>query len=325
MPFILSNNGFITGVVFIKDAVEQEGSMAAEILVTGATGTVGRILVRDLALRGTEVRAGVHTPEKFDYIKMSGIEDARLEFGDNATLDRALQDIHTVIIITPFAREQVEFTRRIVDRARTISSIKHIIDLSILGAGDMPGSKFTRWHYEAEKYIEMSGIPYTFLRPNLYMQNFVVYVQPAGNFMYIPLDGARVSYIDVRDVAAVATEIAIQGKEHYGAVYELTGPESLSMDEVAQILTDEIGSHISYIPIPDDTARHVIESTGTPQWMAEGMIELFGMQKMGRYSKVNDFVENILGRKAISFDRFAHDYSTVFKALVQHERQTHLH
>lgn len=299
--------------------------MAAEILVTGATGTVGRVLVRDLVHQGVEVRAGIHTPDKLDYIKMSGVEPARFDFTDNLTIDKALQGISTVVLVIPFAREQVEYTRRIVDRMRLFPDVKQVIKLSMLGADDEPGTKFTRWHREGEKYIEYSGIPFTFVRANSFMQNFMKYVQPSGNFIYMPLDNCKVSYIDVRDVAMVLAEITINRNQHLGKIYEITGPESLTMDTIAEILTRVTSNHIGYINISEETSRHAFESIGTPSWLVEGMLELYAMQRTNRCAIVTSDVEDITSSKGITFDRFAHDFSTIFRALVQLEHHTYLY
>ena len=297
--------------------------MAAKILVTGATGSVGKALINELVEKGKEVRAAIHTPEKYDYIKTSGVEPVSLEFGDFATIDRALQDIESLFLITPIAREEVEFARRIVDRAR-MWGVGHIVRLSMLNAEDIPGTQFTRWHRQAEYYIEESGIPYTFIRPNAYMQNFLRYVQPSGSFIAMPLDNKKVSYIDVRDIGAVGAEVLIGGKDFFGRTLELTGPDPITMDDVTDALSKEIRSHIGYISIPEDIARHIFESIGTPDWMAEGLLELYALQREEKNSIVTSTVEDITGRKPQAFDKFARDYMNAFIAIVKHEHHSFL-
>jgi uncharacterized protein YbjT (DUF2867 family) len=292
--------------------------MTAKILVTGATGSVGRILVRELIKKCKDVRAGIHTSDKSVYIKMSGVETVSLEFGDYATIDNALQDIKSLFLITPIAREEVEFARRMIDRAR-VWGVEHIVKLSMLNAASVPGTQFTRWHKQAENYIEESGIPYTFLRPNVFMQNFLRYVQPSGNLVAMPLNNAKVSYIDVRDVAAVGAEVLACGKDFFGKTLELTGPDAITMDDVADVLSKEVRSHVEYIPISEDVARHILESAGTPYWLLEGMLELYKMERELMNCKVYSTVEDVTGKKALAFDRFARDHVEAFKAIVQHE------
>ncbi len=295
--------------------------MAGKILVTGATGSVGKVLVNEIVKRGKEVRAGIHTPDKYDYIKTSGVEAVPLEFGDFATIDKALQDIKSLFLITPIAREEVEFARRMIDRAR-MWGVEHIVRLSMLNADDMPGTQFTRWHRLAESYIEESGIPYTFIRPNAFMQNFLRYIQPSGSFIAMPLDNQKVSYIDVRDIGAVGAEVLMGGKDFFGCTLELTGPDAITMDDVTNALSSEIRSHIGYVSISEDTARHIFESIGTADWMAEGLLELYNMQREGNNSIVTSTIEDILDRKPIPFDKFTRDNMNVFIAIVKHEHHS---
>ena len=297
--------------------------MAAKILVSGATGAVGRVLIKDLVRRGHDVRAGVYNQDKTSYIKMTGVEPVSLDYGDFFTIDRSLQGINTLFLITPFAREQVEYSKRMIDRA-LLFGIQHLVYISIIGAEEVPGTRFSRWHRRIEKYIESSGIPYTILRPNMYMQNFLRFLQPSGGFIYMPLNGGKVSYIDVRDVAGVASEVIVANHDHQGKTYEITGSMALSLDDVASILTSQVGTHISYINISEETARHVMLSLGTPGWMADGMLEIYSAQRLNLHQRVSPVVLELTGNEPVSFEKFAHDYANVFKAIVQHEHHTYL-
>lgn len=105
----------------------------------------------------------------------------------------------------------------------------------------------------------------------------------------------------------------------YVKTLELTGPDSITMDDVANTLSNEIRSHVGYIPISEEIARHVLESTGTARWLIGGMLELYAMEREGRNSKISPTVEDITGRKAIAFDRFVRDNADAFKAIILHE------
>lgn len=299
--------------------------MAEKILVTGATGLVGSALVKELNKRNKkEVRAAFHRGRVTPQLKTFSSEQIRLEFGDFSTIDRAFQGVSTLFLVTPFAREQVEYAKRMIDRA-LLFGIEHIVDLSILGAEQEPGTQFSRWHRRIEKYLENCGAAYTIIRPNIFMQNFLRYAQPSGGFIYLPLNHARVSYIDVNDIAAVAAEIIIAGKEHYGAIYELTGPQALTVDDVTHIISSSVGIHVGYIPIQEETACHIMESLGIPAWMAKGMLELYSMQREGKNEMVTSTVELLCNRKPISFEEFVFNNSSLFKEIIQHEQQTYPH
>ena len=130
--------------------------MAEKILVTGATGFVGSALVKELYRRNKkEVRAAFHSGTLTSQLKTYSSEQIRLEFGDFSTIDRAFQEVSTLFLVTPFAREQVEYAKRMIDRH--FYSVEHIVDLSILGAEQEPGTQFTRWHRRIEKYLKTVG------------------------------------------------------------------------------------------------------------------------------------------------------------------------
>lgn len=298
--------------------------MAEKILVSGATGFVGSALVKELHKRNKkEVRAAFHSTAIPSQLKAFSSEQVKLDFGDYASIDKALQGISSLFLIIPRAREQVEFAKRIIDRA-LLFGVDHIAYLSMLGAQLEPGTQFSRWNRRIEKYLENSGVAYTIIRPNALMQNFLRYAQPSGGFIYLPLDQAKVSYIDVADVAMVASEILITGKAHYGAIYELTGSQALTLDDVTHIISSVVGSHVGYIPISEETAFHIMESLGVPKWMADGMLELYSMQRMGHNAMVNSTVEVICGKKPVSFEEFAFNNMAAFKEIIHHEPQTHI-
>ncbi|MDG5814332.1 NmrA family NAD(P)-binding protein [Chitinispirillales bacterium ANBcel5] len=297
--------------------------MAGRIFITGATSPLGRRVVQYLAHTDREIRVAVHTHAKEEYVKMTGVQTVPFEYGDFATIDRALEGVETLFLLTPIAREQVEFTRRIIDRAQ-LWGVSHIVKISMMGVDDFPGIQFTRWHKQSEIYIEKSGIAYTFIRPNAMMQNFVRYVQPAGSFIYLPLDDAAVSYIDMRDVARFCAEVILRAQEFQGCRFELTGPQALTPEDIAMTITKAVGYHISYIDISEETSLHVLESTGMAQWLAKGFVELYSLQRSGRFGETTTDFEKIIQRKPHTFEAFVRDYSNIFKAIIQQEHHTFL-
>ncbi|HEX2959018.1 MAG TPA: NmrA family NAD(P)-binding protein [Chitinispirillaceae bacterium] len=294
--------------------------MKPYILITGASGRVGQYLVQNIAMKGAGVRAGIR-PGEVHRIRFSDVEIAEFDFEDLGAIDRALDGIKILFLITPIAREQVEYARRTIDSA-VCYGVELIITISIMGSDLEPGTQITRWHRRIERYLENCGVAYTILRPNMYMQNFLRFMQPSGGFLFLPLNDAMVSYVDVRDIAAVAAAIISNEEKFINQVYEITGPAALSIEHVAENITRVSGHHVGYIPLQEETAFHVMESLGFPVWIVKVLLELYAQQRMGYNERVSNAVTEILGRKPLPFEVFALDHSELFKCIIEHTQYT---
>ncbi|WP_242926801.1 SDR family oxidoreductase [Pontibacter vulgaris] len=289
--------------------------MHKTILVTGATGTVGREVVKQLSmLDDIRVRAGVHSLIKGENLRrLPDVEVVEMEFENPESLHAAFTHADKVFMITPFAYDQVEQARILVDEAKR-ADVQHIVRLSASGADAEPGIQLGRWHREIERDIEQSGISYTHLRPTSFMQNFVNYcaesIKQEGKF-YMPVGDGKVSYVDVRDVAAVGVE-ALIGNGHEGQAYEISGPEALSHTEIADIFSQVLKTDIQYVDVPEHTALQSMLSQSMPEWMANAMLELYGVYKSGYGCHVTDTVQRVVGRPARSFLHFVQDYNHCF-------------
>lgn len=290
--------------------------MHTTILITGATGTVGQEVVKHLAMLDGDVRirAGVHSVIKGENLKrLPDVEIVEMDFEDQDSLHAAFTHVDKVFLVTPFEEDQVQMAKTLVDEAKR-TGVKHIVRLSALGADAEPGIQLGRWHREIEKYIEDSGIPYTFLRPASFMQNFVTYsdksIKEEGRFYQSKGEG-KVAYIDTRDIAAVAVE-ALIGEGHEGKIYELTGPEALSNDDVAQIISEVTGKQVGYVDVPVQEAKLVMKEQGVPEKLADALVELDEVYKAGYSNEVNDEVQYVTGKKPHSFKQFVADYKECF-------------
>ena len=175
-----------------------------------------------------------------------------------------------------------------------------------------------RLHRQEEKIIEESGIPYTFLRPTSFMQNFVNFYSETirtKNAFYLHAGDVKVSFVDVRDIAAVAVELLTKnGSQHENKAYGITGQEALSYSQAAEILSKEIGKKISYIDIPEEDARKGMKQIGIEDWLIDALMEGFNYIITGGYgSQTTTIVEQITGRKPVSFAQFAKDYAEFFR------------
>jgi uncharacterized protein YbjT (DUF2867 family) len=146
------------------------------------------------------------------------------------------------------------------------------------------------------------------------MQNFFMYRQSieAQNAIYTSTGEGKVSFIDARDIAAVAVE-ALIGDGHEGKSYAITGPEAISFKQVEKILSDVLGRKINHVSISEEDARKGVKDTGWPDWMINGYIMGDRITREGRASTVSPTVEEVTGKKPRSFEQFARDYAEVFK------------
>ena len=282
------------------------------ILVTGATGKVGREVVRQLVAAGAPVRALVRDPVGASSIRLPGVEIVTGDLARRETLAPALSGIERVFLLTPAHRDMLAYDTNVVDAA-VAAGARRIVKVSVAGGPDS-GTQIGRWHWAGEKKVESSGLDFTFLRPSLYMQQSLVYaksIASSGTFS-APLGTGAVALVDARDVAAVAVH-ALTGEGHSRRIYDLTGPEALTFDELADAIAKAIGRSVSYLHIPPEYALKQMLSDGVPRWLADDMLVLFASFREGYGAAVSDAVPRITGRPAGSFRQFAADYAQVFR------------
>jgi uncharacterized protein YbjT (DUF2867 family) len=286
--------------------------MNGRILVTGATGTVGREVVTRLAGAGATVRAAARNPGMLA-LPEDSVEILSMDLRDPADLDRAVADVEKIFLLTPLDQTMTEVTALVVDRARA-HGVEHIVRLSALGVGYPRRITLGTVHGEAERIIRASGIDWTFLRPNAFMQNFISYwgesIRTRKAFC-VPQGQGRVSLIDVRDIAEVAVETLV-GADHRGKAYALTGPAALSNYEVAEIFSTNLGREISYQDISKQEARDALSAQGMSEWMVNVITELFEMSAADEAADVTDAVERLTGKTAIDFEAFVRDFRHAF-------------
>ncbi len=280
------------------------------ILITGASGNVGREVLKQIAQTGVEVRAAFQSSAKA--IAASGVEIAIIDYNQPETLLTALKGVDRVFLVGPPTAQLPVLEGKAIDVIAQ-SDVRHVVKLSAMGGRE---AIFPRQHTESEDYILSSGVPHTFLRPNGFMQNIVNYSAStinSQNAFYGSEGDGRVSQIDIRDVAAVAVK-ALTENEHAGKAYTLTGPEALTNAEVAQILSDGLGREIRYINLPPSEMRQALASAGVPEWNADALVDLQRLYREDKAASVTQDVEQILDRKPTSFAQFLPDYRYAFQA-----------
>jgi uncharacterized protein YbjT (DUF2867 family) len=286
--------------------------MANTILVTGATGTVGRDVAKVLFKKGAAVRAGVRDQAKARQRFDDDIALTPFDFEDDSSFSGALDGVGKVFLLPPLLPNQVELTNAFVDAAKR-AGVRRIVKLSAIGVDDETRSTAGKWHAANEQHIRQSGLAFTFLRPNSFMQNFITYFPPRNGAIHLPWGNGTASFVDTRDIASVAAEV-LTNDGHEGQIYTLTGPAALGIAEVAQILSEVAGRELKYVDVPEGAARDGMLQAGMPKWLVEALMELHAINKQNRWSAVTSDIEKVTGTPPTHFAQFARDHVEKFRA-----------
>ncbi|MCW3059865.1 MAG: NAD(P)-dependent oxidoreductase [Capsulimonas sp.] len=287
--------------------------MAATILITGANGTVGSDLTAELANQGVKVRAGVRSKLRARNVMAYEPELVEMDLTRPDTFADALYGIEKLFLLTPFTGGTTDIVQTLVDAAKA-AGVSHIVRLSAYGADADPGITLGRWHRAEEKIVQASGVPSTILRPNGFFQNFAendVRSIKTQNAIYSPVEDGKASFVDTRDIAAVAAK-ALTQPGHEGKIYEITGPEAISYTQIAEQLSAITGRTINFVPVPGEAVRDGMVAAGAPEILADALVELFQLYEDGYAARVLPTVEEITGKPARSFAQYAADYADVF-------------
>ena len=280
------------------------------ILVTGATGTVGGEVIKQLAAAGQRVRALAHSADKAASLKGPNVEIAVGDFAKRETIAAALSGADRLFVLSPADKPSTVAMLEgpVIDEAKR-AGVRHIVKLSVIGCNIDSPIDLGRWHRESEKKIEASGIPWTFLRPNFFMASFAVYmgmtIRAEGAF-YAPAGDGRISMIDPRDIAACALA-AFADSKHQAKAYDLTGPDALSLAQAADQLTEAAGKSIKYVDLASDTYRGALLGAGLIPQFVDAYIQFWDIVKAGYAAGVSSAVEQMTGKQPRSLNDWARD------------------
>jgi uncharacterized protein YbjT (DUF2867 family) len=283
------------------------------ILITGATGNNGKEIVRLLAEAGIPARALVRDKAKAADLNWPGIEKVEGDLTQPETLRPALRGIEKAFLLTPYAPDQVGMQTGFISAAKR-AGVQHIVKFSGMSADANSSVGIFRQHGEIERNLEASGMAYTHLRPTSFMQNFLSSAATiARGALYAPMAQARANFVDVRDIAAVAFK-ALTEPGHEGKAYDITGPEALTPVEIAERLGKAIGRPVAYIAVTPEQYKSSLMQMGVPEWMADGLNELYAAYRDGAADCVTDTVSRVGGKTPMTFQQFAEDHARLFQA-----------
>jgi uncharacterized protein YbjT (DUF2867 family) len=283
------------------------------ILVTGATGTNGYEILKQLSTTDAQVRAFVRNPKKALMLKELGVEVVIGDFNEPETLNAALKDVEKALLLSTPDLLQVKLQSNFIKAAKH-SGIRHVVKFSALGANLNAPAAILKWHGQTEKQLEETGIAFTHLRPNLFMQNMLRVAQTIATqrIFYDRVGDAKFSLVDVRDIAAVAVKVLTE-EGHEGKVYSITGPEVLSFGEVAEKLSIAIENKVTYVSVsPEEYKKRILER-GVQEWFVDAVNDIYSYYSEGMGMIVTNVVAEVALKQPISFDQFAKDYAQSFK------------
>jgi uncharacterized protein YbjT (DUF2867 family) len=276
-----------------------------KILVIGAQGTVGSALVPLLAAGGHEVRrATSRAPREAGQVHVDLVK--------GGGLSEALRGADAAFVLAPPGHvNQHELLGPVFDEARK-QGVGKVVMMSAMGANADPEAPLRK----AELHLEASGLPFNIVRPNWFMQNFNTFwldgLRKHGR-IFLPVGEAKGSFIDARDIAAVAARLLTTSKDD-GQDFDLTGARALDHHEVAAILARETGRDIRYTEVTPEAMRDSLLGAGVPPAYAEFLLLILGFFKAGYSERTTDAVARITGREPIAFEQYARDYRQAWAA-----------
>jgi len=285
------------------------------ILVTGATGTSGRELIRRLSEMQVAFKAMVRKDADREALEAQGVAAVVADYRDPERLSEAMTGVEQVYLIGPTDPPQVTHEGDVVETARR-AGVRRVVKQSAMNAHDMSACTFKRWNGMVERQVMESGLAYSILRPTGFMDNFVNYDSAriaAEAVLRSPRREARVSWIDVRDIAAVAAAVLTE-EGHDGRVYDLTGPEPLADQDIAAKLSEVLGREIRYEPLSDADWFSLMRSRGLPASTIRSMLSLHLAYRAESPGPVTGWVEVLSGQAPRSFDAFAREHAGRFAA-----------
>jgi uncharacterized protein YbjT (DUF2867 family) len=286
-----------------------------KILLTGATGNVGSQLVKNLEGKDLNLSVMVRNEElgKAKVFADSGINTVIGDFADKHSLQDALSGIDIAYLLVPGVQNMLDLARNFIEAAKS-SGVKRIVKQSVLGANQGASVEVPRIHGVIDDELIDSGIEYTIIKPNSFMQNFIGSAESikSQNAVYFNFGDGKFSAIDVRDIAA-CTAATIVEEEHANKIYELTGISAIGGIDFANALSNVLGRKINYVAVSDEDAKKTMLGFGMDEWLVDNLIGFGQIFANNWAGTVTSDVFNLTGKQPISIEQFVKDFADYFR------------
>lgn len=282
------------------------------ILLTGATGKTGGEVARQLAAHGIPYRALVRNREKAAPLEALGAELVVGDLADRRAVDAALEGIDRAFLVTPNGEQQLAIETQFIDAAKA-AGVGHVVYLSSLESVPESPNPIPAAHVAAEGHLRASGLDWTMLRPTFFMQTFTgmaAVIRDKG-MIALPCGHGTLATTDLRDVAAVTVKVFTE-PGHANRSYDLTGPDLLTMEQVAAVFGDVLGREVRYVDLPMEQFAARLEGAGIAPWRVDAVCKEFAAIAGGSIDHTTDVLPRLLGRPATSLRQFVEDHRVVF-------------
>lgn len=283
-----------------------------KVLVSGATGTTGSEVLSRLRDSGSDVRAMTRNAEVAASMRAQGLDVVLADMADPPSLRPALFGVDAVYVATS-ASPEIAVQEGNLARAAAAAGVRHLVKLSVIGCSPESPIEFGRLHAAAEQAVKDSGVRWTMVRPNGFMQNTLAWAtQIARGTVHLPVMDARWSIVDVRDIGDVVAAVIGDPDTHGGEAYTLTGPEPSSPREQVAILAELLGREILAQEVSIEQAEASMREMGVPEWSVQRLGELFGVYADGLAEAVSPDINQLAGHPARNYRQFAQDHLRSF-------------
>jgi len=282
--------------------------MNNRILITGATGNIGSEIVKQLHAKNVDFVAGTTNGET-----KSDVETVKFNFADNSSIKNAFRGITTLFLLLPSHAEALKWGKNTIDIAKEMG-IKHIVRSSGMFANAKSDLLIENLLGSVDKYLQESGMKYTITAPSSFMQNFSTQIANdyKSGVIYQAADDVKISWIDTRDIAAVNVEVLLNPEKYLNKTLTLTGSESLNYQEAINQMNEILGKETKYVAIPNEAAAKAMADMQFPQFIIDLLVSLNNSIKQGHFIETTNTVEEVLGRKPITFKQFVSDHKDVW-------------